>query len=157
MAPSPPAVTLLCGPACAGKSTLARELEAGGATVLSFDREAWARGVHDGAFTAELMAAVDVDLHARMAAAVAAGERVVLDASLSTRAVRDEWRMRCDAMGATHELVVVRAPLAALTARLRDREPGPESVVLAEDALERFVAGFEWPGEDEPHRELCTA
>jgi predicted kinase len=150
-------VTLLCGPACAGKSTRARELEAGGATVLSFDREAWARGVHDGAFTEELMASIDADLHERMVAAVAAGERVVLDASLSTRAVRDIWRMRCDAMGATHELVVVRAPLATLTARLREREPGPESVVLDEDALERFVAGFEWPGDDEPHGELRTA
>lgn len=156
MASSAPDVTLLCGPACAGKSTLAHELEAGGATVLSFDREAWARGVHDGAFTEELMASIDADLHARMAAAAAAGERVVLDASLSTRAVRDEWRMRCAAMGATHELVVVRAPLATLTARLREREPGPESVVLDELALERFVAGFEWPGDDEPHREPLT-
>ncbi len=150
-------VTLLCGPACAGKSTLARALESDGATVLSFDREAWARGVHDGAFTEQLMASIDADLHERMAAAVAVGERVVLDASLSTRAVRDIWRMRCDAMGATHELVVVRAPLETLTARLREREPGPESVVLDEDALERYVAGFEWPGDDEPHRELRTA
>lgn len=150
-------VTLLCGPACAGKSTLAHRLEAEGATVLSFDREAWARGVHDGAATEPLMAAIDVDLHARMRAAVAAGERVVLDASLSTRAVRDEWRMRCGAMGATHELVVVRAPLSTLCARLRDREPGPESVVLDEASLERFVAGFEWPDDDEPHRGLRTA
>jgi hypothetical protein len=149
-------VTLLCGPACAGKSTLARELEAGGAVVLSFDREAWARGVHDGAFTEELMASIDTDLHARMVAAVAAGERVVLDASLSTRAVRDEWRMRCAAVGATHELVVVRAPLTTLTERLRERVPGPDSVVLEQAALERFVAGFEWPGDDEPHRELRT-
>jgi hypothetical protein len=29
--------------------------------------------------------------------------------------------------------------------------------VLDEDALERYVAGFEWPGDDEPHRELRTA
>lgn len=156
MATPVPDVTLLCGPACAGKSTLARELEAGGAIVLSFDREAWARGVHDGAFTEELMASIDAELHERMAAAVAAGERVVLDASLSTRAVRDEWRMRCVAMGATLELVVVRAPLETLAERLRAREPGPESVVLEQAALERFVAGFEWPGDDEPHRELRT-
>ena len=83
-----PQVTLLCGPAGAGKTTIARELEAGGALVLSFDREAWARGVHDGAFTPELMAAIDADLHARLVRAVQAGERVVVDGSLSARWVR---------------------------------------------------------------------
>ena len=150
-------VTLLCGPACAGKSTLARELEARGALVLSYDREAWARGVHDGQPSRELMAQIDVDLHERLADAVAAGRHVVLDASLSTRHVRDRWRMRCGAMGATTELVVVRAPLETLTQRLHEREPGPESVVLDDDALRAYVDGFEWPGDDERHRTIETA
>lgn len=150
-------VTLLCGPACAGKSTLARELESRGALVLSYDREAWARGVHDGRPSPELMAQIDVDLHERLAEAVAAGRHVVLDASLSTRSVRDRWRMRCGAMGATTELVVVRAPLETLTQRLHEREPGPESVVLDDDALREYVEGFEWPGDDERHRTIETA
>ena len=152
-----PQVTLLCGPAGAGKTTIARELEAGGALVLSFDREAWARGVHDGAFTPELMAAIDADLHARLVRAVEAGERVVVDGSLSARWVRDAWRERCDAIGAGHELVVVRASMASLASRVAGREAGPESVLLEQDALAAFVAGFDSPGDDEPHREDRTA
>lgn len=149
-------VTLLCGPACAGKSTLARELEAAGALVLSYDREAWARGVRDGKPTAQLMREIDADFHRQVADAVAADRHVVLDASLSTRAVRDRWRMRCGAMGASVELVVVRAPLETLARRLHEREPGPESVVLDDDELRAFVEGFEWPGEHEAHRTIDT-
>lgn len=93
-------VTLLCGPACAGKSTLARQLEAADALVLSYDREAWARGVRDGRPSQQLMHEIDDDFHRQVADAVAAERPVVLDASLSTRNVRDRWRMRCGAMGA---------------------------------------------------------
>jgi predicted kinase len=149
-------VTLLCGPAGAGKTTIARELEASGALVLSFDREAWARGVHDGAFTPDLMAAIDADLPARLVRAVEAGERVVVDGSLSARWVRDAWRDRCEALGVEHELVVVRASQMSLAARVAGREPGPESVRIEADDLAAFVAAFDWPGDDEPHREIRT-
>lgn len=149
-------VTLLCGPAGAGKTTLARELEAAGALVLSYDREAWARGSHDGRPSQELMHQIDVDLHGRLADAVAADRPVVLDASLSTRDVRDRWRMRCGAMGLQPELVVVRAPLETLLARVSQREPGPESVLLDVDVLTAYVAGFEWPGAYEAHRVVDT-
>ncbi|WP_206446228.1 AAA family ATPase [Agrococcus sp. KRD186] len=149
-------VTLLCGPACAGKSTLARELEAAGALVLSYDREAWARGVRDGRPSQQLVHEIDDDFHRQLADAVAAERPVVLDASLSTRGVRDRWRMRCGAMGVQVELVVVRAPLESLLERSHEREPGPESVVLSDEELRDYVAGFEWPGDDERHRTVDT-
>ncbi|SDS43463.1 AAA family ATPase [Agrococcus carbonis] len=150
-------VTLLCGPVCAGKTTYARELEQRGALLLSYDREAWARGVRDGRPSRELMEQIDADLHSRLADGVAADRHVVLDASLSTRKVRDRWRMRCGAMGVTTELVVVRAPLETLQERLHEREPGPDAVVLDDAALAAYVDGFEWPGEDERHRIVETA
>lgn len=37
----------MCGPAGSGKSTVARRLEAGGMTRLSYDQEAWNRGLRD--------------------------------------------------------------------------------------------------------------
>lgn len=149
-------VTLLCGPAGAGKTTLARELEAAGALVLSYDREAWARGVRDGKPSEALMHAIDDDFHRQIADAVATDRHVVLDASLSTRAVRDRWRMRCGAMGVPVELVVVRAPLEMLARRVADRDAGPESVVVEPEQLRAFVEGFEWPGEHEAHRLVET-
>lgn len=149
-------VTLLCGPAAAGKTTIAHELEAAGALVLSYDREAWERGVHDGKPSRELVEQIDADFHQQVADAVAAERDVVLDASLSTRRVRDRWRMRCGAMGATTELVVVRAPPETLRQRLHERRPGPEAVVLDDDELDRYLAGFEWPGDDERHRTIDT-
>ncbi|WP_347754144.1 ATP-binding protein [Agrococcus sp. ProA11] len=149
-------VTLLCGPAGAGKTTLARELEEAGALLLSYDREAWARGVRDGRPSAELMHEIDVELHERLADAIRADRSVVLDASLSTRAVRDRWRMRCGAMDVPIDLVVVRAPLEVLRVRMQGREPGPDSVVLDDDALTAYVDRFEWPGEHEEHRMVQT-
>ncbi|WP_306232313.1 AAA family ATPase [Agrococcus beijingensis] len=150
-------VTLLCGPSCAGKSTLARELEAGGALVLSYDREAWARGVRDGRPSRELMEQIDREFLEQLGRVLPTGRRVVLDASLSTRAVRDRWRMRLGAMAVDVELVVVRAPLETLLERAHRREPGPESVVLDDQALADYVEGFEWPGEHEAHRVVETA
>ncbi|WP_413316496.1 ATP-binding protein [Agrococcus sp. 1P02AA] len=149
-------VTLLCGPAGAGKSTLARELEAAGALVLSYDRESWARGVRDGLPSVELMQQIDAELHERLAEAIARDRSVVLDASLSTRAMRDRWRMRCGAMGVPVELVVVRAPLDVLLERVRARTPGPDAVRLDEEVLAAYVAAFEWPGEHEAHRTVDT-
>lgn len=149
-------VTLLCGPSCAGKTTLARELEAAGALVLSYDREAWARGVRDGRPSQTLMAQIDADFLELLERVLPTGRPVVLDASLSTRAVRDRWRMRLGAMAVECELVVVRAPLPTLLDRAHGREPGPESVVLDDAALTAYVAGFEWPGEREAHRVVET-
>ncbi|WP_425844250.1 AAA family ATPase [Agrococcus sp. TSP3-2-1] len=150
-------MTLLCGPVCAGKTTIARELEAAGALVLSYDREAWARGVRDGRPARELVEQIDADFLRLLEQAVLDERDVVLDASLSTRAMRDRWRMRCGAMGLDPDLVVVRAPLETLLERLREREPGPESVVLDPDELRAYVAGFEWPGPGERHRVVETA
>lgn len=149
-------VTLLCGPVCAGKTTIARELEARGALVLSYDREAWARGVRDGKPSRELVEQIDADFLRRLEGAVLADRDVVLDASLATRTVRDRWRMRCGAMGVTVELVVVRAPLSTLLERLHEREPGPDSVVLDDEALRAYVEGFEWPSPGEAHRVVET-
>jgi hypothetical protein len=50
----------------------------------------------------------------------------------------------------------VRASSASLAARVAGREPGPDSVVIEPDALAAFAAAFEWPGDDEPHREIRT-
>lgn len=149
-------MTLLCGPVCSGKTTLARELESAGALVLSYHREAWVRGVRDGRPSRELLEQIDAELLRRLEQAVLADRDVVLDASLATRAVRDRWRMRCGAMGLEPELVVVRAPLETLLERLHGREPGPESVVLDDEALRAYVAGFEWPGPRERHRLVET-
>lgn len=149
-------VTLLCGPASAGKTTLARALEAAGALLLSYDREAWARGVRDGRPSPDLMREIDADLHERLADAIRADRSVVLDASLATRAVRDRWRMRCGAMDVPIDLVVVRAPLDVLRERMRSRDPGPGAVVLDDASLAAVVEHFEWPGEHEAHRTVDT-
>ncbi|WP_405217176.1 AAA family ATPase [Agrococcus sp. Ld7] len=150
-------VTLLCGPAGAGKTTLARELEAAGALLLSYDREAWARGVQGGTPPRELVQEIDAELHERLADAIGADRSVVLDATLATRAVRDRWRMRCGAMDVPIDLVVVRAPSDVLRERMRARQPGPDSVVLDDDTLAASVEAFEWPGEHEAHRTIDTA
>lgn len=81
----------MCGPAGAGKSTVAHALEGQGFTRLSVDAEAHARG-WTGVITREQALRIDAVLRDRLDDLLSTGRDVVLDYSFSTRAVRDEFR-----------------------------------------------------------------
>ena len=82
----------MCGPAGSGKSTVARELEAKGMTRLSFDREAWRRGIHVMPLPAEVHEEIERELRARLIALVKRGGDVVLDFSFWSRRSRRAYR-----------------------------------------------------------------
>ena len=52
-------VAFMCGPTGSGKSTIARQLERNGMVRLSFDQEAWNRGLRHMPLTKAEHAAVD--------------------------------------------------------------------------------------------------
>lgn len=158
--PSPrPLVTLLCGPAGVGKTTYARSLEAAGAVRLSMDEAAWADGWRDRPPPPERVLHLDAALQTELVRSVARGRDVVVDLSCSTRHVRDVWRDAADRAGARLRLVVLTAPLDVLLDRVAAREgtTGANSVHLSPAVVRRYVEGFGWPGNDEPHELIRTA
>lgn len=154
-----PRVTILCGPAGAGKTTLARRLEADGALRLSMDLAVWEDGWRGQWPPHERMLELDAVLQYRLADTVRAGRDVVVDMSASVREVRDVWRDLAVRCGAEHRLIVVTADRRTLVRRVAAREgqEGPDVVHLEEVRLLAYIEGFGWPGPDEPHTLVDTS
>lgn len=153
-----PKVTLLCGPAGAGKTTYARKLERRGAVRLSMDEAVWADGWRQDQPPQERLDELYAGLQDELARAVAAGSDVVVDLSFADRAVRDHWRQLCGAAGVAHELLVFTAPFDVLWQRVKRRndEEHANAVRLTESRLRLYVDGFDWPAADEGARVIVT-
>lgn len=153
-----PRMTMLCGPAAAGKTTIAMRIESRGALRLSMDEAMWAAGHRDGTAPQTQIERLYAGLLDAARAALGRSQDVVVDLSMAARWVRDEWRGIAEEAGATVELVVVTAPIAVLWRRIEARRGREDAnaVVLDRATLERYVDGFEWPGDDEPHRVVDT-
>lgn len=149
-------VVMLCGVAGAGKTTYARTLEDRGFRRISYDEELWALGYDGRTASAEALAESDRRVRAGIRRSIADHIPVVLDASMSTRAIRDEFREWVLSQGATPRLVVVEAPLELIADRMRSRAglDDANSLHLDDDALRDYHASFEFPEADEPHERV---
>lgn len=140
----------MCGPAGAGKSTWAAKLEADGYLWLSFDRAAWAAGHREHPVPENVAASVHAELRARLVEAVQAGRQVVVDTSFWSRASRESYRELLAPLGVVPVVHYLRASEATMRERVaRRRGAGPNEVVVPEDLMTRYLAGFEVPTADE--------
>ena len=153
-----PRVTLLCGPAGAGKTTYARQLVSDGAVRLSMDEAVWQDGWRAAEPPPQRLDELHRRLQQRLCAAVDEGVDVVVDLSLSQRTIRDEWRTLAVAAGADVELVLLTAPVEVLWQRVTCRagQAHADAVVLSRDQLRAYVDGFDWPAADESARVIHT-
>src|SRR6204780_483697 len=94
-------VIFMCGPAGSGKSTVARQYERQGMTRLSFDQEAWSRGITTMPLPPEVHRDIERELRARLLDLVRAGSDVVLDFSFWSRRTRAEYRELLKPLGVT--------------------------------------------------------
>ena len=111
----------MCGPAGSGKSTIARQYEAQGMTRLSFDQEAWSRGITIMPLPPEVHRDIERLLRARLLDLVRAGTDVVLDFSFWSRVMRDEYRELVKPLGVIPETVYLATDRATVLQRVDDR------------------------------------
>lgn len=140
----------MCGPTGSGKSTIARRLERNGMVRLSFDQEAWNRGLRHMPLTKAEHAAVDATLREQLIELVGQGRDVVLDFSFWSRRMRDDWRALLTPLGVTPETIYLATDRRTCLARIaeRHREHG-DDFTLAPDVAAAYFDHFEIPTEDE--------
>ena len=143
-------VVMMCGPAGSGKSTIARELEATGMRRLSFDQEAWQRGIRTMPLSSEAHREIEDDLRERLSELVAVGTDVVLDFSFWSRRSRDEYRALLRPLGVEPETYYVATPREVVLERIRRRNHDHgDDFALDDDLAASYFDHFEPPTEDE--------
>jgi predicted kinase len=140
----------MCGPAGSGKSTIAQQYERQGMTRLSFDQEAWARGLTAMPLPNLVRDDIEGALRARLADLVRAGSDVVLDFSFWSRRMRSEYREFLRPFGVVPETVylatdraTVLQPISAIAAQDGDY------FKLSSDLAARYFDHFEVPTAEE--------
>ena len=88
---------------------------------LSFDQEAWSRGITTMPLPEDIRRDIEHVLRARLADLVRAGSDVVLDFSFWSRAMRDEYREFLRPFGIVPETVYVATDRATVLQRIAAR------------------------------------
>jgi predicted kinase len=133
-------VIFMCGPAGSGKSTVARQYEQQGMVRLSFDQEAWSRGITTMPLPEEVRREIECVLRARLADLVRAGSDVVLDFSFWSRHMRDEYREFLKPFGVVPQTVYLATDRATVLQRIGARvtRDGDDFTISAELAAFYF-------------------
>lgn len=145
-----PRVIFMCGPAGSGKSTVARQLEADGITRLSFDQEAWNRGLRVMPLPDDARADIDAHLRRRLIHLLEQGCDVVLDFSFWSRAMRDDWRGLVAPFGTAPETIYMATDRQTCLDRVRTRAlDHGDDFALDPDIAASYFDHFQPPTEDE--------
>lgn len=140
----------MCGPAGSGKSTIARQLEKGGATRLSFDQVAWRRGMRTMPLPPDVHREIEDELRARLRELVNDNAKVVLDFSFWSRRMRDEYRELLRPFGVIPETIYLATPLEVVRERTSARRASHgDDYVLSDELTVTYFEHFEAPTNDE--------
>ncbi|TLM80851.1 ATP-binding protein [Pseudarthrobacter sp. NamE5] len=136
----------MCGPAGAGKSTVARRLEREGMVRLSFDEIAWDMGLRIMPLDAETQRLIEASLQDRIAALIKAGADVVLDFSFWSRRMREDYRNLLKPLGVEPETIYLATPRSIALARiLARRADHADDYYLGEETAAQYFDQFEVP------------
>lgn len=145
-----PRVVFMCGPAGSGKSTVARRLEAGGMVRLSYDQEAWNRGLLVMPLPQATHEEIERHLRRRLIQLLEHGRDVVLDFSFWSRAMRDDWRRLVAEYGITAETIYMTTDRETCPERLRTRaQDHGDDFILDPDIAAHYFVHFQPPTDDE--------
>ena len=136
----------MCGPAGSGKSTVARRYERQGMVRLSFDQEAWSRGITTMPLPDDVRRDIEAALRTRLADLVRAGSDVVLDFSFWSRRMRDDYREFVRPLGVIPETVYLATDRATVLERVAARAArGGDDFMLSPEMAAKYFDHFEVP------------
>jgi len=139
-------VIFMCGPAGAGKTTYARELERAGMIRLSFDAEMWQRGISAAHPPAADREQVEQELRVRLVELVVACHDVVLDFAFCSRLTRDDYRALLEPTGVVPETVYLATDRDTVLERMRRRRGAhADDIELGEEVVMKYFDHFEPP------------
>lgn len=143
-------VIFMCGPAGSGKTTVARRYEREGMTRLSFDQEAWARGIATMPMPPEVHRDIERVLRERLAELVRTGTDVVLDFSFWSRDMRESYREFLRPLGVVPETVYLATDRETALRRVRERSTRDgDDFRVSEELAALYFDHFEVPTEAE--------
>lgn len=117
---------------------------------LSFNDEAWARGIRAMPLAEEVRAEIDAHLRGRLVDLVERGHDVVLDFSFWSGAMRDDWRALLEPRGAQTETLYLATPREVVLERVRRRAGSHrDDFQLDETTAGHYYDHFEPPTPDE--------
>jgi len=140
----------MCGPAGSGKSVVARRLEREGLVRLSFDQEAWNRGLRSMPLADNDRVSIDASLRHRLSELVGQGRDVVLDFSFWSRDMREDWRALLAPLDVVPETIYLATDRNTCLSRVRARGLGHgDDFVLDPDLAATYFDQFQVPTDDE--------
>jgi predicted kinase len=143
-------VVFMCGPAGSGKSTVARGYEQQGMTRLSFDQEAWSRGITTMPLPPDVHRDIEDVLRARLVELVRAGADVVVDFSFWSRAMREEYRGLLRPLGVVPETVYLATDRVTVLRRIAARAAGDgDDFAIGTELAAFYFDHFEPPTAEE--------
>jgi predicted kinase len=143
-------VIFMCGPAGSGKSTVARQYEQQGVVRLSFDQEAWSRGITAMPVPAQTRREIEDLLCERLIQLVRDGRDVVLDFAFWSRQMREDYRELLRPWGVIPETVYLATDRATVLARLHDRASRHgDDFGVSDELAAHYFDHFEVPTSDE--------
>lgn len=117
---------------------------------LSFDQEAWDRGLRVMPLAEDVHQQIEVELRRRLVSLVEAGRDVVLDFSLWSRQMRDEYRSLLRPLGVEPETIYLATPKEVAMARVRARKADhADAFQLTEELAAAYFDHFEVPTDDD--------
>ncbi|MGP9503604.1 AAA family ATPase [Specibacter sp. AOP5-B1-6] len=139
----------MCGPAGSEKSTMACRLEADGMVRLSFDQEAWDRGIRHMPLSDDAHRDVEDHLRRRLFELIGEERDAVLDFSFWSRAMRDDWRRLLEPHGIVPETMYLATDRTTCLERVAARAHAHgDDFALNPETAAAYFDHFEPPSSD---------
>ena len=143
-------VFMMCGPAGAGKSTLAKKFERNGMISLSYDAESFKKGLTVHPLPKEIEQKIKVYLDNKLISLIEQNVDVVLDYSFWSQDNRREYINLLKQFGIEPLIFYIETPKEIIVERLRQRAgKHPNDIILSEETASQYYDQFQKPSLEE--------